>query len=42
MILSKQCKKIKKKHIFPFLHYIKLIENNKDSSINNTEGIQYK
>ena len=43
MILSKQCRKNKKKNIyFLFLHYIKLIENNKNSSINNTEGMQYK
>ena len=41
MISSKRCKK-KKKHIFPFLHYIKLIENNKNNYINDKEGMQYK
>ena len=45
MISSKRCKKKKKKkkkHIFPFLHYIKLIENNKNDYINDKEGMQYK
>ena len=42
MILSKCRKNKKETYISFFLHYIKLIENNKNSSINNTEGMQYK